>query len=798
MVEIIVSKVVKPYVPPPAPKTTTKTYSHQLQHQLEQQGAIVQPAPPQPSPSVLPDWKSGPGYDAGVQPTPIPTTGPPAPSKPSYSTVYTDINKARISVIRSDLTPQQKMQALGSLAASERQVRQYEREGLGIEEVTMAGELPPGQMGPPAPVQGYQFTVPEEKRLEWAKYQVGRTSKLPPVIREVAQFGQGLVSSGLSLGAPVADVLGFRKEYDVGASIAMSQGVSPFDRTESVRGIVGGIEAGKYGIHYPSTLDVALEPVGWSPKGTTKFLGEHPAFTAGGVGGEVAQFVVGGEVIKAASKAAVAGARVVIPRALGTYGRIAPAVVKKVGPSITSKIGRFGETTIGKNIRLFSKGYVPATKGTEKLVGSASSKVVRGATTLTDISRTFKQVPTKWHGFAIREFVPKRISTKLLKPSAEITTIMRPATKEATVMAERTMYKTGLRGGIRRTYDVFKATARGGGTFVESGLKGTKGSLYNIQAQKYIKPLLESERALWHPKVNWLYQTVIPHQKGGGIPWIARQITRTGKEASATLLRAPKTITKLVSTGGKVVGGVTAETQTILPLSRLPTVLGAAGTYAVGRGGVGYYQPSYEVPSQVTVLEQKPESAEEPYRSEIPPQPVYTPIEEGDVSPGFDEGLTSIRYVRRGDERRTQPKEVEKQLPKETQDLYQRQLVKSRYDQIVFQERVQKQKQTEKLVTPSVIAGVVTGRPVQRGYGSYNVKPLFPFGAGGEGGGYAFGSGGGGRYPPRKLYTERTFKIPTLASTEETERKPRSKFKPFKVVVWRKPSKSNIKIPRIL
>jgi hypothetical protein len=507
---------------------------------------------------------------------------------PTYGSINNELNKAKAQILTSNLSINEKQQKIKDINTQQRQIKEYESRGFGVKEVMMPGELEPGQMGPPAPVKGYEFTVPERVQLDWARYQTKQANKLPPVIREITQFGQGISSSLYSVVSPVAGLFGKQKEFNIMTSISMARGSSlnPFDTKDYGKNLAGALEAGKYGVYYPSTLDFALEPIGMAPKGTIDFLKENPAFAAGGVGGEVAQWVVGGEIIKYGSIAVKVGTRMAIPKAGSMVTKITPKVERIFGKAFPEFTTRLGKTTVGKNVVLFGKGYEPVSKGFEKIVASKSSRLVEEGTTVTRIERAFKQVPKRQFGFAERTFVEKSTQKSLLKPVQEITTIMRPAQKEAGLLVEKTTYKSGVRGIVRK-YSSVNVVSRGGKTYIESGLKSKFGSLYNLQRD--VKPMLQSEfdsLVKSSPKLDWYYNTVIPHWKGLGIPSRAVQTVKRsfvkGTEAVGSLGRTISE-TRVVSTGGRVAGNISREVIVNVPVSRVGVRLGELGAYGVSR-----------------------------------------------------------------------------------------------------------------------------------------------------------------------------------------------------------------------
>jgi hypothetical protein len=88
------------------------------------------------------------------------------------------------------------------------------------------------------------------------------------------------------------------------------------------------------------------------------------------------------------------------------------------------------------------------------------------------------------------------------------------------------------------------------------------------------------------PKLDWYYNTVIPHWKGLGIPSRAVQTVKRsfvkGTEAVGSLGRTISE-TRVVSTGGRVAGNISREVIVNVPVSRVGVRLGELGAYGVSR-----------------------------------------------------------------------------------------------------------------------------------------------------------------------------------------------------------------------
>ena len=171
--------------------------------------------------------------------------------------------------------------------------------------------------------QSYDVNIPETVKLDWAKHYRKEADSLPPVVSEVAHFGQGLFSSMAALAKPVADVLGI-KQFDEMATLGMSVGTTypPYNYNKKwASSYAKGTEAGKYGIHYPSTLDIAFEPIGLSPKGSSEFVRGNPFYAAGGIGGEVAQAIGFSAALKPVSSGIKIGTKAVVKKIPSVYSK---------------------------------------------------------------------------------------------------------------------------------------------------------------------------------------------------------------------------------------------------------------------------------------------------------------------------------------------------------------------------------------------------------------------------------------------------------------------------------------------
>jgi len=219
--------------------------------------------------------------------------------------------------------------------------------------------------------EGVEAVIPESARLEWTEYYLEKTKKLPPFIREATQAYLGVESSMHALFKPVARVFGKGRVYDVATTLRTSFLVHPFEtitfQTKKIaKTLWGGLKKTRWDVHYVSPWDVPFEQVGWSPRGATSVMAKHPAFTVGGVIGEVAQSVAIGKALKPVGWGVKTGVKGVIKRIPATYLKISKVVPeeKLLGP-----ITRIGETPVATRM------YQWATKGYKKGVVFARQTV---------------------------------------------------------------------------------------------------------------------------------------------------------------------------------------------------------------------------------------------------------------------------------------------------------------------------------------------------------------------------------------------------------------------------------------
>jgi len=193
------------------------------------------------------------------------------------------------------------------------------------------GQYPEGTKFVPRGDGGYDVIIPSETQLQLSKHVRGKIQKLPPVIGQMASFGHGIADTSYSLAKPLFDLFGFSEEYKVGMSAAMASALHPLDVKGTRSEFAEIYPKTRYGIHHPSYIDVAFEPLGLSPKGSTSFLFGDPFYAMGGLAGEAAQFVAFTEAGKGVkfvagttTKAGVRTGARYIPKVYGKFTRVFP------------------------------------------------------------------------------------------------------------------------------------------------------------------------------------------------------------------------------------------------------------------------------------------------------------------------------------------------------------------------------------------------------------------------------------------------------------------------------------------
>ena len=247
---------------------------------------------------------------------------------------------------------------------------------------------------------GGKYTViPPDTQMDWAKYQKGEIDKLPTGAKQTSSFGFGLVSGLFSVVKPVAKVLGVEKEFNIAATIGMAQAIAPpgvVSNEKFYEQLGGGLKTQLQSsdIHYPSALDIAFEPIGLSPKGSSEFIRSDPYMLAGSIGAEVAQAIVATEATKLISTPLKIGGKATvrqIPKITSKLSTVFPDeklatsgtawAMKQTGKKIT-------QTTAAKNIGIWGRGGGVVTQSGGKIVGKVGKEVLKqGDETTTTLAK---------------------------------------------------------------------------------------------------------------------------------------------------------------------------------------------------------------------------------------------------------------------------------------------------------------------------------------------------------------------------------------------------------------------------
>jgi len=217
--------------------------------------------------------------------------------------------------------------------------------------------------------EGYEFKF-RDTSLDWSK---GEFEKLGTLRKEgethlkSGDIGTALMGSGQKLGADIAE-FGFGAVSSFGALLKPIV-LDPLWGTEKSRSS-----------HFVSPLDFAFEPVGWSPKGSSELMMEHPIFIAGGAAGEVLQSFAITQAFKPVSAGAKIGAKAIIKRVPGVYAKFTKVFPEekflKLGMSGTKKVIAKGGSELPENIyRWGAEGYKKGLKLTSAGVKTTSKEV---------------------------------------------------------------------------------------------------------------------------------------------------------------------------------------------------------------------------------------------------------------------------------------------------------------------------------------------------------------------------------------------------------------------------------------
>lgn len=240
-----------------------------------------------------------------------------------------------------------------------------------------------------------EVTIPESAKLEWSKYWLKKTEEAPPGVQQFQEAGVFTQTTMHSLARPVTEILGFGEFAKKGLSLGLAKSFHPFDSKEMFKSWGESESKRKYGIHYPSLIDIGLEPIGLAPKGTTELIGKYPVGAViGGGGAEIAQgagfTVVGGWAIKGASK----GTKGIINYSSKAYSKLG-----RPGSKIVSKISssEAGENIVRWGTKGYKKGYTlsPVTK----------TKIKSGVLGTQDVFKKYMYKPAKKVWFSPEDYL---------------------------------------------------------------------------------------------------------------------------------------------------------------------------------------------------------------------------------------------------------------------------------------------------------------------------------------------------------------------------------------------------------
>jgi len=239
---------------------------------------------------------------------------------------------------------------------------------------------------------GFEVRVPDSARLSGTTSFLEKTKNLNPIYSGIIQFSSGVQSSLAAIGKPVASLFGKGKDFDMAISLSRSRALNPFSIEDTTVDFVTGMKNIQIDQHYISPFDFAFEPIGWSPKGSTKVMTDYPVFTAGGVAGEVAQSLAFTEAFKGVGLG-VKGVAKRTPTVYSKLSREFPQVFstfttesgKTVGSRTGIFINKIGQKPIASNfMKWATKGYKPGKtlvwrslgRNTDDIVGTRFTKGV--------------------------------------------------------------------------------------------------------------------------------------------------------------------------------------------------------------------------------------------------------------------------------------------------------------------------------------------------------------------------------------------------------------------------------------
>lgn len=381
----------------------------------------------------------------------------------------------------------------------------------------------------------YSQAYIDEQQLSWGEYYGKKAENLPPGLSQLSSFGMGLEKDIFSMTKPVANFFGFGKEFDTAATVGFSSAfMNPFDSKAFLKDLNEGLKHTEFGVHYTSPLDYAFEPLGLSPKGSTKYLGEHPWELAGGIGGEIGQVAAFAGVTSGITKGVQTGAKFVFkttPKVTSKFSKLFPEAVnifEKV-PGSKYVSGALTKSGINENLEKWAVyGYRPGKTLAEvsagqvfknKLGMNVQKYVFKPDTTMGFWERRTWMSPAEYLEYQNR--LASSGSLKIGFPTAKIEETA-PDVFEGRIIGvtEGETFKKGVFGGVRGRSYIWDTMEKEVGE--SSAGISSKDFSYNIITKnkpyygRTIKDILKEEskiNELEHPVFNlgeknqWFYKT---------------------------------------------------------------------------------------------------------------------------------------------------------------------------------------------------------------------------------------------------------------------------------------------------
>lgn len=302
--------------------------------------------------------------------------------------------------------------------------------------------------------KGYKFNF-RDGSLDWSKGEfkkIDKAYKINPVLGAVSEFGFGAVSSWGALFKPIV-----------------------FDP------LIGNERSRRS--HFVSPFDFVFEPIGWSPKGSTKIMKERPIFTAGGIGAEVVQSYALTQVFKPVAAGVKIGAKGIIKRVPVAYGKFTKVFPEEKfiskGVTGTKKVFAKGSSDLPQNIyRWGAKGYKKGLELTSAGVKTTSKEVPGVAD---DVIRTVTQKTRYGKGGVKRVWLSP---TEFAKAQDDIAAKL--ALKKTVEKSYRVRIKAGL-GKASELIEVDKYRLNWSGKRLVRNYKFTR-QTWNIGDELFWKP----------------------------------------------------------------------------------------------------------------------------------------------------------------------------------------------------------------------------------------------------------------------------------------------------------------------